>query len=587
MFPELQPHFHPEKLIDSCGAARARARARAPRPGRTAGLRRAPRADPFESGREQRAILDDAAGAALAAFRLRGARRGRRAPRRQGQVHRQHAGRRAARALLASGPRVQVVAPRRAGRSSRAMADAPFDPATAARALRATRLGSDSSSHRGRGAAAAGRVAGAGGTFDGGGASAAWDGRSGTDAGGDSSGSADAESSARLHQLLTCSTPSASLARPSRACCRCDDARGPLRVLIASLAPGGAERIVLEWLAAEAARGREVELAVLHPRRNALGAAAGSRVRTRGRESPEAFLAALARDWRGAARRRPRTSSPTRCSRCSGAAACARCRRCTTRARAGATIPRRWAAGDVPLAVACAERVRARDARGGLPRSGRHACATARASARGVRSGGCAARCARSWASRRARFLVGAVGAHQGAEGLRARGRGAGALRAQRDASLVILGGVLDATGFARARSRRSMRRVAHGVARAPAAAGLGRPDRALPRGVRRAAQREPLRGPVDRGAGGARRGAAGGRDRRGRAGRDRPRARSRCCAADAPRRSVRRAASRASGAHDARGAARVARAPRLVARARAARAPGGARSTRSSSPPT
>ncbi len=41
------------------------------------------------------------------------------------------------------------------------------------------------------------------------------------------------------------------------------DARGPLRVLVAALAPGGAERIVLEWLEAEAVRGRPVELAAL------------------------------------------------------------------------------------------------------------------------------------------------------------------------------------------------------------------------------------------------------------------------------------------------------------------------------------
>src|SRR6187399_1208352 len=80
---------------------------------------------------------------------------------------------------------------------------------------------------------------------------------------------------------------------------RIDDARGPLRVLVASLAPGGAERIVIEWLAAEAVHGREIELAVLHGRRHALAPPAGVRVRTRGRESPQEFLEALARDWQG------------------------------------------------------------------------------------------------------------------------------------------------------------------------------------------------------------------------------------------------------------------------------------------------
>lgn len=78
------------------------------------------------------------------------------------------------------------------------------------------------------------------------------------------------------------------------------DARGAIRVLIASLALGGAERIVLEWLEAEAHRGRAIELAVLHARRQAWPPPQGVHARVRGRESAEAFLRALARDWRGA-----------------------------------------------------------------------------------------------------------------------------------------------------------------------------------------------------------------------------------------------------------------------------------------------
>ena len=78
------------------------------------------------------------------------------------------------------------------------------------------------------------------------------------------------------------------------------DARAPLRVLIASLAPGGAERIVLDWLAAEAARDREVDLAVLHARRNALDIPRGIAPRVRGREDPQAFVRQLAREWRAA-----------------------------------------------------------------------------------------------------------------------------------------------------------------------------------------------------------------------------------------------------------------------------------------------
>lgn len=78
------------------------------------------------------------------------------------------------------------------------------------------------------------------------------------------------------------------------------DTREPLRVLVASLALGGAERIVLEWLGAEAALGRAVELAVLHPRRIAWPLPAGIDLHHRAGEPPQAFLAALAARWRTA-----------------------------------------------------------------------------------------------------------------------------------------------------------------------------------------------------------------------------------------------------------------------------------------------
>lgn len=136
-----------------------------------------------------------------------------------------------------------------------------------------------------------------------------------------------------------------------------DDARGPLRVLLASLAPGGAERIVLEWLEAECARGRDAELAVLHGRRHALEVPAGIRVRQRGAERPEVFLAALARDWRGPAPvsthlvpdaflehlwRGGLRTVPT-----------------VHNARDGwRNDPASWLPANVPLAVACAGRVR-------------------------------------------------------------------------------------------------------------------------------------------------------------------------------------------------------------------------------------
>src|SRR6188768_3237734 len=87
------------------------------------------------------------------------------------------------------------------------------------------------------------------------------------------------------------------VARPIPALVPVDDRRGELRVLLASLARGGAERIVLDWLDAEARRGRAIELAVVHPRRNAWRAPARVALLERNGESPRAFVESLARRW--------------------------------------------------------------------------------------------------------------------------------------------------------------------------------------------------------------------------------------------------------------------------------------------------
>ena len=90
------------------------------------------------------------------------------------------------------------------------------------------------------------------------------------------------------------------VARPIAGLVAVDDARAPLRVVIASLAPGGAERIVLEWLAAERSRGRDVDLAVLHARRNSLAVPQGIPLRVRRKEeSLDGFVRTLAREWEG------------------------------------------------------------------------------------------------------------------------------------------------------------------------------------------------------------------------------------------------------------------------------------------------
>src|SRR5688572_4627095 len=136
------------------------------------------------------------------------------------------------------------------------------------------------------------------------------------------------------------------------------DAREPLRVLVASLAPGGAERIVLEWLGAEAARGRDVELAVLHPREHALGVPARVRVRMRRVATSAEFLDSLAEHWRGQ-------------DTCVSTHLLADELLARLWARGVRTVPvvhnapegwrndpRRWSATHVPLAIACATHVR-------------------------------------------------------------------------------------------------------------------------------------------------------------------------------------------------------------------------------------
>ncbi len=93
----------------------------------------------------------------------------------------------------------------------------------------------------------------------------------------------------------------APLVRPIAGLLPIVDSREPLQVLIASLAPGGAERIVLEWLGAEASRGRAVELAVLHRRRQELRVPRGIAVRSRGDEPVAAFVARCVGSWQGGA----------------------------------------------------------------------------------------------------------------------------------------------------------------------------------------------------------------------------------------------------------------------------------------------
>lgn len=91
------------------------------------------------------------------------------------------------------------------------------------------------------------------------------------------------------------------LAQPLPGCVPLEDARAPLRAVIASLALGGAERIVLEWAADAMRRGRAIELAVLQRAEMEWPVPEGLSVLRRGESGmpadTRAFIAQLAARW--------------------------------------------------------------------------------------------------------------------------------------------------------------------------------------------------------------------------------------------------------------------------------------------------
>jgi glycosyltransferase involved in cell wall biosynthesis len=238
------------------------------------------------------------------------------------------------------------------------------------------------------------------------------------------------------------------IARPIPALVPDADERGALRVLIASLAPGGAERIVLEWLAAEAVRGRVVELAVLHPRRNALPVPLRVPLRTRVREEPAAFLQRLARDWRGA----PAPVSTHLIADDLLAilwAAGVRTVPTVHNSREGwRNDASRWTRANVPMAIACAHAVARQLVEDG--------CAVPIVTVRHRPCVGAAAFDAEIRAQVRAElgiaphtFLVGAIGALKAQKDYPRAIAVLARLCQRRDAALAILGGTLDRAGLA------------------------------------------------------------------------------------------------------------------------------------------
>ncbi len=238
-------------------------------------------------------------------------------------------------------------------------------------------------------------------------------------------------------------TPREFFARPLEGLLPLREARAPVRVVIASLAPGGAERIVLDWLGAEVSAGRIAELAVVHRRATALVPPEGIVLRMRGRESPESFVRDLALDWSG-------SEAPVSVHLVPDSLLAILWERGVNtvpvvhNARGGwRNDPASWDPARVPLAVACAEAVRAELVESGCrvpvvsmrhrPRVG--AAAVDAGVRRKVRE---------SLGIGEGTLLVGAIGAFKPQKDHARAVEVLAALAKRRDAALVILGGLLD-----------------------------------------------------------------------------------------------------------------------------------------------
>jgi glycosyltransferase involved in cell wall biosynthesis len=220
-----------------------------------------------------------------------------------------------------------------------------------------------------------------------------------------------------------------------------------LRVILPSLALGGAERIVIEWLTAEVRRGRKAELAILHRRGQEYQLPTGLTAIRRGPESVEAFVDSLGARW---------------CDSVSAVSAhmvpdALLARLWANGVRTVPVIhnmregwrndPAAWPPENVPLAIACAEAVRAQAQEAGcrVPvvalrhRPSVGAAATDDATRNRIRA---------EWGIAPDTFVIGVVGAFKvQKDHCRAVEVLAGVHRA-RPACLVILGGTLDASGF-------------------------------------------------------------------------------------------------------------------------------------------
>ncbi len=246
--------------------------------------------------------------------------------------------------------------------------------------------------------------------------------------------------------------------------------RAAIRAVVSSLARGGAERIVLDWLGAERRRGRAVELAVLHARRHEYPLPDGLAVIRRAGVTAQAFVSALGTRWTGSA-------APVSTHLVGDELLALLWERGVRtvpvihNVREGwRNDPASWPAGHVPFAVACAEAVRRQVLEAG--------CAVPVATLRHRPTVGAAAtdrlqrgRLRAEWGIPPEAFVVLAVGAIKPQKDHpRALEALAELRRGGREAFLVILGGVLDAAGLA------ELDRLAAAAARAGVAHALRLP---------------------------------------------------------------------------------------------------------------
>ncbi len=253
------------------------------------------------------------------------------------------------------------------------------------------------------------------------------------------------------------------------------DVRGPVRVIVPSLARGGAERIVVEWLAAEARRGRAIELALLHRRIHEYSPPPHVTVLRRGLEPLEQFVDNLGHRWGG-------TGAPPVATHLVADVLLARLWAAGVRTvpvvhntREGwRNSPAAWPVTGVPMAIACAETVRGQVAAGGC-----------RVPVIAVRHRPQVGAMATDWMHRetlRARlgiaadaFVIGAVGAMKPQKDYVRAVEILARIRHERDAVLVLVGGVPDDAGLA------ELDRVAEAAARLGVAASLRLPGFADP----------------------------------------------------------------------------------------------------------